>query len=453
MPATFQTTIQCVQCRQPFRGVVQTVIDPTQNPQAKISLLGGTLNQFPCPNCGTPNGVLTPILYHDGSKELMITYVPMELGMTRDAQEKAIGDLIREVTAQLPKNAFKAYLLQPRSALTMQGLIEQVLQADGVTPEMMEAQRERVRLVEMFIQTPPELLAGLIQQYDAKIDAQFMQTMTLVIQQLLQEGRQPLAEQVAAIQNYILENSTFGEQVIAQAQQQEAVVAEVAETLSKMGETAQRSDFMKLAIDYAGDEQHLQALVGLARPAFDATFFQELNAVIGKVPASSRAALEALRDHLSELTAMVDQQAQMALQEAATLLRVIASSPNPDEIIRENLGSIDYTFLQLLTANIQEATRRGDVNGSSKLKDIYNRIIAALQANMPPELQFINDLLSAPSDDVARQMVVQGASSFGHSLLEAMDAVEQQLTGSGNGNPALLERLAQVRQEAVNVLR
>jgi hypothetical protein len=277
--------------------------------------------------------------------------------------------------------------------------------------------------------------------------------MTLVIQQLLQEGRQPLAEQVAAIQNYILENSTFGEQVIAQAQQQEAVVAEVAETLSKMGETAQRSDFMKLAIDYAGDEQRLQALVGLARPAFDAAFFQELNAVIGKVPASSRAALEALRDHLSELTAMVDQQAQMALQQAATLLRVIASSPNPDEIIRENLGDIDYTFLQLLTANIQEATRRGDVNGSSKLKDIYNRVIAALQANMPPELQFINDLLSAPSDDVARQMVVQHAPSFGHSLLEAMDAVEQQLTGSGNGSPALLERLAQVRQEAVNVLR
>jgi hypothetical protein len=453
MPAAFQTTIQCVQCRQPFRGVVQTVIDPGQNPQSKISLLGGTLNQFPCPNCGTPNGVLTPLLYHDASKELMITYVPMELGMTRDAQEKAIGDLIREVTAQLPKEAFKAYLLQPRSALTMQGLIEQVLQADGVTPEMMEAQRDRVRLVEKFIQTPPELLPSLIQQYDAKIDAQFMQTMTLVIQQLLQEGRQPLAEQVAAIQNFILENSTFGQQVIAQAQQQEAVVAEVAETLSSFGETAQRSDFMKLAIEYAGDEQRLQALVGLARPAFDATFFQELNAVIGKVPAADRAALEALRDHLGELTAMVDQQAQMALQEAAALLRVLLSSPNPDELIQENLGAIDYTFLQLLTANIQEAARRGDVSGSSKLKDIYNRVIAALQANMPPELQFINELLSAPSDDAARQMVVQQARSFGRSLLEAMDAVEQQLAGSGNGSPALLERLALVRQEAVNVLR
>src|ERR1041385_1892352 len=148
MPKTIQTTIQCVNCRQPIRATIQTVIDPAQNPQAKIALLGGNINMVPCPNCGTPNSVLTPLLYHDASKELLIAYVPMELGLPKDAQEKAIGEMMREVTSSLPQGAFKAYLLQPRNALTMQGLIDQVLQADGVTPEMMQEQRDRVKLVE-----------------------------------------------------------------------------------------------------------------------------------------------------------------------------------------------------------------------------------------------------------------------------------------------------------------
>ena len=53
MPKTIQTTIQCVNCRQPIRATIQSVIDPAQNPQAKIALLGGNINMVQCPNCGS----------------------------------------------------------------------------------------------------------------------------------------------------------------------------------------------------------------------------------------------------------------------------------------------------------------------------------------------------------------------------------------------------------------
>ena len=43
----------------------------------------------------------------------------------------------------------------------MQGLIDQVLQADGVTPEMMQAQRDRVKLVETFMQASEDTLPNL----------------------------------------------------------------------------------------------------------------------------------------------------------------------------------------------------------------------------------------------------------------------------------------------------
>jgi len=374
----------------------------------------------------------------------------MELGLSKDAQEKAIGDMMREVTSNLPQGAFKAYLLQPRQALTMQGLIEQVLQADGVTPQMMQEQRDRVKLIETFVQAPQEAIPGLVQQYDDRIDAQFIQTMTLLIQQFLNEGREQVAEQVAAVQNLIVELSTFGRQLIHESQEQEAVVAEVANQINALGPNAQRSDFLNLTVSYAGDVQRLQALVGLVRPVFDYQFFQELTDFTSKSPADDRGNLEELRDTLLQLTSMVDQQAQAAMQEAVQLLRAIMGSPQPDELIQANLPMIDYTFMQILSANIQEATQRGDINASARLKDIYQRVVAALQANMPPELRFINDLLNSPEESEAIRLIIDRAGEFGDSLLGALDAVEQQLLAQGN--PRLLQRFDVIRRELTQQL-
>jgi hypothetical protein len=451
MPKVAQTTIQCVNCRQPIRATVYALIEATETPQAKIALLSGGLNVFACPNCSTPNSVMTPLLYHDRDKELLISFVPMEMGLTKDAQEKAIGDLMRELTSNLPQGAFKAYMLQPRQALTMQGMVEQILQADGVTPEMMQAQRDRVRLVEQFIQAPPETLPSLVQQYDDQVDAQFMQTMTMIIQQVLAEGQQQLAEHIAVVQNLIVQHSTFGQRMVQDAQAQEAVIEEVAERVNQLGEGADRSDFMQLALEFADDDIRLQALVGLIRPVFDYTFFQDLTAYVSQLPAAERDRAQTAREKLLELTARVDQQAQAALQEAVVLLRHLLSAPDLEAALRENLPMIDSTFLQVLSANIQESQRRGDLQASARLKDLYNRILAFLQANMPPELRFINELLGAPSDDVAREMVTQRIAEFGPPLLGALDAVEQQL--NGQGNPGLLERFAIVRQQVADLLR
>ena len=433
-----------------MRATVHSLIDASQDPGAKTALLSGRLNVAVCPNCGAPNTMLTPVLYHDPDKELLISYVPMELGLPKDAQERAIGDLMRELTSQLPQGSFKAYLLQPRQALTMQGLIDQVLAADGVTPEMMEQQRERVRLVEDFLKASPSDLPALIQQYDDQIDGQFFQTITLITQQLLQEGQGVVAQRLVEIQSQVAQQSSFGQQMLEQSRVQEEVVREVAEEVNDLGEEADRSDFLNLALGYADDEQRLQALVGLVRPVFDYQFFQELTVEISKAPAADRDRLETFRENLLQLTALVDQQAQLAVQEAAGLLQEILNSPNPDGLIEENIALIDYTFMQVLSANVQESERRGDLNASARLKDIYNRVVSILQANMPPELRFVNDLLSAPSDDAARELVEQHAGEYGGGLLVAIDAIEEQL--AAQGNPTLLERLAFVRGLTTQVL-
>jgi hypothetical protein len=440
--------LKCPNCGRPINAVVDTVIDPSRDPQSKARLLSGQMNTIPCPNCGRPVTVAAPLLYHDASKELLIALIPMELNLTKDQQEKAIGDLMREL--KLPQEAMKAYVFQPRRALTMQGLIEQVLQADGVTPEMMEQQRARVRLIETMLQTQPDGLAALVQQHDAEIDAQFFQTITMMAQRMLAEGRSDLAEALLLIQQTIAEHSSFGQQLIEDSRVQEETVAEVAAELDGLGEDASRADFLALAQRYAEDDQRLQALVGLARPAFDYTFFQEMSTKIGQAPADQRDSLEALRDKLLEFTSIIDQQTQAALREAAGLLQEIVTAPNLDQAISENLGLLDDTFMAVLSANIQEAERRADLNASARLKAVYERVITALRSTMQPELRFINDLLSTETDEQASALLASDAGGYGPALLEMMDAVEKVL--AERGDTETLQKLVFLHEQAQQVL-
>jgi hypothetical protein len=344
----------------------------------------------------------------------------------------------------------KAYVFQPRRALTMQGLIEQILQADGVTPEMMEEQKARVRLIETLMQTPPEQRPSVVQQNDAKIDAQFFQTMSLMAQRVLAEGRGDVAEALMQMQQIIAELSTFGQQLIERSRVQEEVIAEIAAELEAFGEDASRDDFLGLALRYAHDDQRLQALVGLARPAFDYTFFQELSVKTGEAPAEARPGLEALRDKLLELTAIIDQQTQAALREAAGLLQDLLGAPNLDQAIAANIGMLDDTFMAVLSANIQESERRGDLNASARLKLIYERVMETLRDNMQPELRFINDLLSVETDEEASALLTEQAGAYGAALLEMMDAVEAVLAQRGDSD--MLQKLMFLRQQAEQVL-
>lgn len=231
---------------------------------------------------------------------------------------------------------------------------------------------------------------------------------------------------------------------------QQQVVQEVAREIEAMGEEAELPDLVNLVMQYAGDDDRLQALVGLVRPALDYNFFQELTLRIGQAPAEEREKLEALRADLTELTALVDQQQQMMVQNAVRLLQAIINSPNPEEILMANLSLVDDTFMAVLTANIQEAERRGDVNSSARLKQVYQIVVQVLQENMQPELRFVNDLLATESDESARQMIAERAKDFGGELLDIMDAVGQML--AEQGETEMIQKLAYLREAAAHEL-
>jgi hypothetical protein len=59
--------------------------------------------------------------------------------MPVNEQERMIGPLITQVTNRLAPEKRKGYLLRPQSFFTYQSLIERILGADGITPEMIES--------------------------------------------------------------------------------------------------------------------------------------------------------------------------------------------------------------------------------------------------------------------------------------------------------------------------
>jgi hypothetical protein len=450
MPVASRTNVTCPNCRNAYPAIVEMAIDAQQDPESKIKLLSGRLNIVRCPYCGASVTVAAPLVYHDSQKEMLITFVPMELGMSKDQQEKVTGDLIRELTSRLPPGWMKGYVFQPRSALTLQGLIEQVLQADGVTPQMMEEQRQRARLLEQFLSTSPEQLPALVQQHDAQIDGTFLQTMGLYAQRAAEDGQQEAAQQIMLVQQAILQLSTYGKQVLAEVAAQEQVVKAVEEDVRALGEQPTRQDFMKLVLGYASDDMRLQALVGLVRGAFDERFFQELTMITGQAPSEARPMMEALTERLQALIAMVDEEARAELDQAVATLQALIQSPDPDSFIRENVGLFDEAFMAVLSANLRSAEEKGDQQAQQALMAIYQRVVEAMQAEMPAEVRFINALISSPSPEAAEQLLRDTPDAQHPSLLQALDQIAGNM--DERGNPQVAAHVRAVRAIAMRVI-
>lgn len=442
-----QTTISCSACGQPFPATIRTYINVADDPEGKYLLLTGRLNNVRCAHCGSNNRVVTPLLFHDPEKELLISHIPMELNFSKDQQEKVIGEMLNV----LPKTNFKGYMFNPRRALTLQGLTDMVLEADGVTPEMMEAQRTRVQLAQKFVEAQSEdELRELVRANDATIDEHVFQVMTIMAQRAMQEGQAEIAQHIMLRQNIIAEESSFGQEALRKQEEQQRIITEVAGLIQQLPENAERGDFLNLALSFRNDDERLFALVSLVRPAFDYEFFEQLTQRAEKANGNEQQTLLALRERLSEITAEIDREMQQAMHHAAGFLQAILDDTNPEDVIRANLPAIDDTFMAVLASNIKHAEQDNNQQAFTRLKEIYDMVVRVMQENIQPELRFVNDLLATQNDEDAQAIIEDNAGQFDDTVFEVFDAVEGILEDQGNA--AMAERLRALRARVEQVL-
>ncbi|MBX3083578.1 MAG: hypothetical protein KF716_18235 [Anaerolineae bacterium] len=445
--------IACPNCRQPMNVNVEQVVDATRDPNAKARLISGRMNVFTCPNCGFQSRLATPLMYHDQSKELLMLYVPMELGLPKQEQERLIGSMTQAIINSIPQEQRKGYLFTPKQALTLQGLIETVLENDGITKEMLEARKQKVKLIETLLQTDPAQWPQLAKDNDAMLDREFFEVLTASAEAAIANGRRDVAEQLLMLRDQLLQNSTVGKELVAAASEQEATIQRVAQRLNELGANATLDDVINLTIELGKeDEQQLQALVGLARPVLNYRFFETLTKRIEAESDPDEAAkITSIRDRLVELTSMIDQANQQVVDQAVNTLREIINAPDLDQAIEEHLDVMDDMFMQVLQANIEHSEKNNDQVTAARLKTVLEKVMVMMNQAAPPAVQFINDVLQMPTHEMQKQEMALRAPEFGQELLEWFDTLIENINEQ-NGDPMMKQTLSELREIAAKSL-
>ena len=394
-----KTQISCPRCRQPVVAQIEQLFDVSSDPGSKQRLLGGVSNYASCQNCGYNGPLATPIVYHDNAKELLLTYFPAELGMPVNEQEKMIGPLITQVTNRLAPEKRKGYLLRPQSFFTYQSLIERILGADGITPEMIESQKKRVSLVERLLgASTPQARQEVIKQDAALFDAEFFSIFNRLLEGAAASGQEQYNTQMETIQKQLLEETEYGRKISEQANE----VQEAIKTLQAVGKNLDREKLLDILIEAPNDDR-LSALVSLTRPGLDYTFFQSLTGRIEKKAGDERKKLESLREKLLDITRKFDQRAEVEFKHASELLNTLLAADDIPQATASHIQEINDTFVQVLNQALQEANQKNDAERMPKLQ----QIVAVLQqaSTPPPELALLEELLDAPDEAALNKML------------------------------------------------
>jgi hypothetical protein len=423
-----------------------TIVDAGQNPEAKALFLSGQVNIAVCPQCGHAGMLSTPLVYHDPEKELLFTHVPAELGLPEMEQQRIVGDLTNAVMSSLPTEQRKGYLLRPRSFLSLESMIEAILEADGITPEMLEAQRTKAALLERLLNTPSEDARQIIiQENDEHIDYEFFQILSLNIEMAQAREEEPVAQQLLALREQLLTSTTAGREAAARQ-----------EAIRELESGLTREELLdKLVAATLADEQtKVETMVLVARPAIDYAFYQQLTERI-KVANQSGSAQEAetlrtLRETILELTARIDAEMQQAAEDAGQLLQEILQSDDPEKTILAHLDQVDELFLNVLTSNLDTAVKSGQTQLAERLREISDIVMKLIEESQPPEVQLISKLLSAEYPAGTQALLDENRQQVNSQLLEIMQLIEQDL--SRNGQVEAAQRLAQIRELAATLI-
>ena len=425
------SAVKCPNCGSPIQAHIHQLVDVGQDPNAKSRLLSGSLNFVRCPVCKYEGQLATPLIYHDPSKELLLTYIPLELGIPKNEQEKIIGRSINQAIDALPPESRKGYLLQPQAVLTLQSLIERILEKDGVTKEELDAQRSKIRLFEDLLGTPQDSLEGFVAEHDDELEEGFFQLAALSLQSTSDDSARAAATEMLEA---TLKLSAYGKRLAAR----EADLRSAAASLREAGEDLTREKLLDLILE-AESDNHVRAIVSLSRPGLDYQFFQLLTERLDK----------AEDDDLLGQTEEIDKAQEARLAQASNLIASLAQAEDLDQALSAAMPAVDDLFLAILQANIRGAEESDDQQLLPKLKDIELKINAAIIDSLPPNLRLAQQVLETDDEQEAQNILGDSLDLIDDQLLGALLTTSQRLEQSNDKDGA--DRLRRLHRHALRL--
>lgn len=407
----------CPRCKNPVLVDIQQVFDLNNDPQAKQRLLGGSVNITQCQSCGFAGQIPTPIVYHDSEKELLLTYFPPEMGLPLMEQEKMLGPMLNKVIDGLPAEKRKAYLLQPKSMLTYQTLVESILQADGITKEMLDEQQKKVSLLQRLLTVSDSTREEVIKQEEKLIDQTFFVLLSRLVEASLGSGDQASAQKLNELQKELMEKTEIGKQIKAQSDEVEQAIKALQDA-GKNGLT--REKLLDVLLGVKTDLQ-LSTLVGLTRSGLDYAFFQSLTEKIDAAQGDEQRKLMDLRQKLLDLTADIDKKVDAELRRAREVLEKILASDDVEKTANEQLDQIDDFFVQVLRTALEDTRQRGDNIRLEKIQKLTAVIEKA--SAPPPEVALIEEMMAAENESDLQKIIIDNASKIDEQFLKTLNSI------------------------------
>jgi hypothetical protein len=427
--------VTCPNCQGQIQAPVEQIIDVRKDPNAKMRVLNGLVNVTVCPQCGMSGGLNLPFLYHDPDKELALVYMPMDVGRDNVEQQRLIGNLTSTVMNDLPPEERKAYLLQPQTFLTLENLVNKILEADGVTPEMIAEQKAKGELLQRMLDASSEdVLEAMIKANDETIDVDLLRMLAMNLEVARSSGQDVDVQRLLALRSKLLDLSSVGQEVKAREEIIEALRAEPT-----------RDKLVELLIQ-APDEQTRQMLVAFGRPLMDYLFFQSLTSHIDSATdKGEKKRLTALRTEVLEIRDRLDEETRALYEERSALLRDLLLSEDPEALARQRFQEMDQIFFNLLATNLDEARSAGDSEAVKALEAVWGLVLQLVEETLPPEVRLFNRLMVADDDAQVEQLLQENRDLVTEGLIRFME--DAKVSMQEEGEEENVERLTQVLEK------
>jgi hypothetical protein len=110
MSRTQTTEIECPRCKVRTPWVHHASVNVAQDPALRLKLLDQSFYRFTCPGCDLAVPVLSPLLYHDMKRQLMVQLAPEGCGFDGEAvdgPQRAMGPAVWDTVAAITTRVVK----------------------------------------------------------------------------------------------------------------------------------------------------------------------------------------------------------------------------------------------------------------------------------------------------------------------------------------------------------
>jgi hypothetical protein len=327
--------------------------------------------------------------------------------MKLDQQEKFIGGLVKAVMDSVPPEKRKGYFLQPKTALTMEGMFDTILEADGVSREALAAQRTRLRIMNELLNVieDEKTFAELVKQHQKELDYEFLLLISNLIDANEQDGNQEAVTTLQQLRDKVMKLVD----IVAPKQ---------------ASESTSNEELVKMLLD-SSEGETWRSTIALNRARLDYSFFQALTGIIDSAQAAGDTAqaekLTKLRERILEELDAQENMMRSVEDQAVLFIMDLSEAQDLAAMLRENRAKLTDLTLNIIARYRAVAEASGNKGRAEKLQAILEQALETLESELPPESRLINRLMRAEYPDATNRILEENRGMLNEALLATVD--------------------------------